>query len=84
MTLEDLFEAPQRCREKPYALNAVLGLAPWMPPAVQVWTEACPPDASAVERTRWAEVRTLLDNLHSEHLTRTKPTRGKRTKRRPK
>ena len=55
-----------------YALNVALHLPPWAPPAAEVWLKRDdpPPEDSTAAASEWARVRTLLIDLHAEHLRR--------------
>lgn len=72
-TLADLFECDpdnvDLTKGSLFALNIALKLAPWMPPAVEVW---CSERPDYMSRTDWNEVRQLLEELYAEHKRRNK------------
>ena len=52
-----------------FDLNVSLGLAPWLPPVVEVWKlKGDMPDYENADH--WNQVLTVLNQLHDEHKRR--------------
>ncbi len=72
-TLAELFDMPKNkitFGGRIFAINSQLKLQPWQPPVCAVWADADPSWLKTEARKSWWQLRTLLGDLHDEHLRR--------------